>query len=170
MNKRSTSFQVFTCLITLALVIVLTLLIRVFYKKYKKEFLPVHIFQLNLGISYTARVSFLLYVSIIHTDVVTERFQSTFNFCRYYIFGLFIFRRRKASLYGVISVGRSVGLSVFQTRFQTSCPEFPNKLCIVFPNKTHKKSLVFCVETMQSLFGNPVWTACLESRSSSRRA
>ena len=91
MDKLSTLLQVIICVIPLVMVIVFTVLIHVFYKNYKKNFLPVHIFQLNLGISYTTRVLFFLYVAILRTDIVTKMFQSTFNVCQYYVFGLFIF-------------------------------------------------------------------------------
>ena len=65
-----------------------------------------------------------------------------------------------------LSVCLSVCLSSKQDSKQAVQTEFPNKLCIqCFQTNHKKKSLVFCVETMQSLFGNPVWTACLESRS-----
>ena len=62
------------------------------------------------------------------------------------------------------SVCRSVGLSSKQDSKQAVQTEFPNKLCIVFPNKPQEKiSCILCGN-----YAKLVWKPCLEFRSSGR--
>ena len=91
MEKLSKLIQVFLCFSLLGVFIIFMVLIRIFYKKYKKELQPVHIFQINLGVSLTVRILFFLGAAVLHSGRFTMMFPEFSENCSHYFIGLFIF-------------------------------------------------------------------------------